>query len=93
MKPWIAGLYSVIVFLVPATTFAQAAPVAPPKMAPSKPESMAAPAPAKEAMQQQKQAQAAPATPVRRSRSHADARECLDRGSIIAITKCAEKFL
>lgn len=93
MKPWIAGLYSVIVALVPASTFAQAAPPAQTKAAPSKPESMAAPAPARVETSQQNRAQAAPATPMRRSRSHLDARECLGRGDNIAITKCAEKFL
>jgi hypothetical protein len=93
MKPWIAGLYSVIVALVPASAFAQAAPAAQPKAAPSKPEPMAAPAPARVETPQQTRAQVAPAAAKRRSRSHADARECLDRGDIVAITKCAEKFL
>ena len=72
---------------------AQVAPAAQPGAAPSRPEPMAKATPARVETPQQNRAQAMPATPMRRSRSHEDARECLGRGDSIAITKCAEKFL
>ncbi len=93
MKPWIAGLCSVIFALVPVAAFAQAAAAAAPKAPPSNPASMATAMPAKVEAAQQNLAQVAPATPMRRSRAHEDARECLGRGSNYAITKCAEKYL